>query len=118
MGIEKSRIVEEGNYHKFTISEDAERLRLLLMQTGERELVEASPMDRIWGVGFNEKNAGYNRKKWGQNLLGKALMVVRERLREEEAKKGQGVEGWDIVEKIGDEAKGGEEEEGKGKQKV
>jgi hypothetical protein len=114
---EKSRIVEEGNYHKFTISEDAERLRILLMETGERELVEASPMDRIWGVGFNEKNAGYNRKKWGQNLLGKALMVVRDRLREEEAKKGQSVEGWEMVEKTEDEAKMGEEE-GKGKQKA
>jgi ribA/ribD-fused uncharacterized protein len=110
-GTEKSRIVEEGTYHKFTVSEDAERLRRLLMETGDRELVEASPRDRIWGVGFGEKNAGRSRAKWGQNLLGKALMVVRERLREEQAGKEQGVE------KTGDEARRGEEE-GKGKQKV
>lgn len=57
------------------------------MGTGERELVEASSMDKIWGVGFAEKDAEANRVKWGQNLLGKALMVVRERLREEESAK-------------------------------
>jgi ribA/ribD-fused uncharacterized protein len=65
----------------------------MLMMTGDRELVEASPRDRIWGIGLAEKNAGYNRAKWGQNLLGKALMVVRERLREEEKKKEIGAEG-------------------------
>lgn len=43
-------------------------------------------MDRIWGVGFGEKNAGKNRHRWGQNLLGKALMDVRGRLREEDGK--------------------------------
>ncbi|KAJ4305178.1 hypothetical protein N0V90_000709 [Kalmusia sp. IMI 367209] len=83
----KSRIVEEGNYHKFTISEDAVNLKAMLLATEEREIVEASPMDRIWGVGFAEKNAGQNRGRWGQNLLGKALMVVRGRLREEVAGK-------------------------------
>lgn len=54
----------------------------MLLATGERELAEASPMDRIWGVGFVEKDAGANRHSWGENLLGKALMTVRERLRE------------------------------------
>ena len=47
--------------------------------------MEASPYDRVWGVGFTEKNAGANRHRWGQNLLGKALMVVRARLEEERA---------------------------------
>lgn len=84
---DKLRIVEEGNYHKFTISDDAENLRGMLMATGERELVEASPRDRIWGVGFAEKNACKNRHKWGENLLGKALVNVRERLRKEEEAK-------------------------------
>ena len=82
------RIVEEGNYLKFTASEDAEDLRAMLLATGERELVEASPRDRIWGVGFAEKNAENNRVRWGQNLLGKALMNVRARLREESAQTG------------------------------
>ncbi|KAF2033602.1 DUF1768-domain-containing protein, partial [Setomelanomma holmii] len=80
---QKLKIVEDGNYHKFTASEDAENLRKMLLATGDRELVEASPLDRIWGVGFGEKNAGQSRQWWGQNLLGKALTNVRARLREE-----------------------------------
>lgn len=84
---DKLDIVTEGNYHKFTVSEDAANLRSLLLATGDRELVEASSLDRIWGVGFAEKNAGANRHRWGQNLLGKAIMSVRERLRAEDGKK-------------------------------
>lgn len=72
--------------HKFMLSEDAENMRKWLLATRDRELVEASPMDRIWGVGFAAQDASANRRRWGQNLLGKALMVVRTRLREEEAK--------------------------------
>lgn len=100
MGVEKSRIVEEGNYLKFTVSEDAERLRRMLLGTGVRELVEASPMDRIWGIGFGERNAGANRQRWGQNLLGRALMVVRRRLREE----GKNVKEGDAVEESREQA--------------
>lgn len=73
--------------HKFTLSEDAKNLKKWLLETGDRELVEASPMDRIWGVGFAAKNADANRHRWGQNLLGKALMVVRTRLRDKEVEK-------------------------------
>lgn len=72
--------------HKFTLSEDSENMRKWLLATGDRELVEAIPMDRIWGVGFAAKDAGANKHRWGQNLLGKALMVVRTRLREEKDK--------------------------------
>jgi ribA/ribD-fused uncharacterized protein len=79
----KFDIVTQGNWHKFTISEDAQTLRGMLEATGERELVEASPQDRIWGVGFREDEAGRNRERWGANLLGKASMGVRGRLREE-----------------------------------
>jgi hypothetical protein len=81
--IGKLDIVTQGTYHKFTISEDAENLKSMLLATGDRELVEASPKDRIWGVGFGEKNAEKNRHRWGQNLLGRALTDVRTRLREE-----------------------------------
>jgi len=42
-------------------------------------------MDRIWGVGFAPQNAEANKDRWGQNLLGKALMKVRTRLREEKS---------------------------------
>ena len=51
--------------------------------------MEASPYDRVWGIGFSEgwvrvdeKKGGVDREAWGENLLGKALMRVRERLRE------------------------------------
>lgn len=50
-------------------------------------LEKASPRDRIWGIGFGAKNAGSQRKRWGQNLLGKCLMDVRDRIREEEERK-------------------------------
>jgi len=40
-------------------------------------------------VGFAPDKAGFNRHRWGQNLLGKALMSVRERVKEEEKEKGE-----------------------------
>ncbi|KAF3911504.1 hypothetical protein ABW20_dc0107350 [Dactylellina cionopaga] len=76
-------IVVQANYLKFTQNED---LRKMLLETGNRELVEASPRDRIWGVGFGAVNAPKNRNRWGLNLLGKALMDVRETIRNEEEK--------------------------------
>ena len=79
---ERFNIVVEGNYQKFSQNP---KLKRQLLGTGTRELVEASPRDRIWGVGFGAKNAPKNRSRWGLNLLGKALMEVRERLRKEEA---------------------------------
>lgn len=81
--LERLKIVEDGNYHKFKASDDAVALKEMLLKTGERELVEASPLDRIWGIGYKEGNAAQNRAKWGQNLLGIALMNVRGRLRKE-----------------------------------
>jgi ribA/ribD-fused uncharacterized protein len=68
---ERYAIVIEANYLMFT--QNAELRQQLL---GERELVEASARDRIWGVGFGTVNAGLN-------LLGKALMDTRTRLRQE-----------------------------------
>lgn len=77
-------IVKWGNYFKFTQNEE---LKQLLLGTGNRELVEASPWDWIWGVGFGAKNAEQNRDRWGQNLLGKALMEVRLKIRSMEEEK-------------------------------
>lgn len=37
---DKSRIVEEGNYHKFTKSNSKPQMRQMLLDTGHRELVE------------------------------------------------------------------------------
>lgn len=78
---ERFAIVVRGNYLKFTQDPG---LKTLLLDTGSRELVEASPRDRIWGVGFGAKNAGKRRADWGLNLLGKALMEVRESIRAED----------------------------------
>lgn len=74
------RVVEDANYFKFSQNED---LREVLLDTGERMLVEASPDDKIWGIGFNSEDAEGRESEWGNNGLGKALMKVRERLREE-----------------------------------
>lgn len=70
-------IVLEGNYLKFSQDEE---LNQKLLATGNRELVEASPRDRIWGVGFAARYASDNRREWGLNLLGKVLTETRERL--------------------------------------
>ena len=64
-----------------------EALKGLLEGTGERELVEASPSDRVWGIGFVREEAERRRGEWGENLLGKALMTVRERLRGKDGEK-------------------------------
>ncbi|EMD32719.1 hypothetical protein CERSUDRAFT_87736 [Gelatoporia subvermispora B] len=77
---ERERVVREGNLEKFRQNA---REREMLLGTGERMIVEASPRDRIWGVGFKEENAMRNRERWGLNLLGKALMEVRAIMRAE-----------------------------------
>ena len=79
----REKIVEDGNWWKFTQSKEGD-LRKKLLNTGDRLLVEASPYDRIWGVGYGAANAEANRGNWGENLLGKALMRVRSRLQAEE----------------------------------
>lgn len=57
-------------------------LRQILLATGDRIIVEASPYDRIWGVGLSENNDDLYKGNWkGQNLLGKALMEVRDKLK-------------------------------------
>lgn len=54
--------------------------RSLEAESADRTLEQASPKDRIWGVGYDAEHAEANRADWGENLLGKALMRVRARL--------------------------------------
>ena len=72
----RDRIVEVGNRHKFT-QNPAEQGWLL--GTGDRVLVEASPVDRIWGVGWApDRPEARDPLQWrGENRLGFALMRVR-----------------------------------------
>ena len=76
---ERSGIVVAGNLLKFGQHTD---LRDFLLATGDRVLVEAAPRDRIWGIGMGrERAAATPPSQWrGQNLLGYALMEVRDRL--------------------------------------
>lgn len=78
----KVAIVERINMARFTQNKG---LRRKLFQTGARTLVEASPLDTIWGIGLDEVNARQTPlDQWpGQNLLGLALTKVRDTLRAE-----------------------------------
>ncbi|MCI8415887.1 MAG: NADAR family protein [Lachnospiraceae bacterium] len=72
-------IVKRGNLAKFTQNPD---LLEFLCTTKNRILVEASPRDRIWGIGMGKTNPDAEcPPKWrGKNLLGFALAEVRDQL--------------------------------------
>ncbi|KAI0798214.1 hypothetical protein C8Q75DRAFT_709505 [Abortiporus biennis] len=76
----RDKIVLRGTLFKF---EQNEELKKLLLETGDKYIVEASPLDRIWGVGYGEKRALEMKYSWGLNLLGIALMKAREIIRRE-----------------------------------
>lgn len=71
--------VVDGNLAKFA---QHPALRDFLLSTGDRVLVEASPVDAIWGIGLAADDArAHDPARWpGLNLLGFALMRVRARL--------------------------------------
>ncbi|NDV60387.1 NADAR family protein [Bacteroides sp. 519] len=76
------RIVCEGNLYKFSQHPDLKRF---LINTADKVLVEASPVDNIWGIGMAQDNINIeNPYLWkGSNLLGFALMEVRDQLKQE-----------------------------------
>lgn len=77
-------IVYAGNYCKFT--QNPELLKALLATKGTT-LVEASPVDTIWGIGLAEDDPlALDRANWrGQNRLGKTLTRLREDIIDERA---------------------------------
>lgn len=72
-------LVYEGLLAKFEQNED---LKAQLKSTGDAILAECAVKDRIWGIGLSMKDPDrLDVKKWhGTNLLGYALMIVRERV--------------------------------------
>ena len=72
--------VVAGNYAKFT---QHAALKEYLLLTGDRVLAEASPVDKIWGIGLDKNDpAAGNPNLWkGLNHLGFALMEVRDLMR-------------------------------------
>ena len=75
----REQIVADGNRAKFTQNPE---LRQALLETAGTELVEASPFDRIWGIGLAASDPrAEDPSKWrGQNLLGKILTQLRDEL--------------------------------------
>jgi ribA/ribD-fused uncharacterized protein len=72
-------LVVEGSVAKFR---QHPALLAYLLGTSNRVLVEASPVDRVWGIGWasTDENATDPERWRGLNLLGFALMEARSRL--------------------------------------
>lgn len=72
-------LVVEGNIAKFGQNPE---MGAFLLATRDRVLVEASPVDSIWGIGLAADHPdAENPEKWpGLNLLGFALMEARDLL--------------------------------------
>lgn len=70
-------VVYEGCYHKFTHNKGA---RDYLLSIRDSLLVEASPYDKVWGIGLGEKDPRvFNPANWqGANWLGEVLTVLRD----------------------------------------
>jgi ribA/ribD-fused uncharacterized protein len=73
-------LVVAGNIAKFS---QVPELLTHILETGDAVLVEASPLDRIWGIGMGESHVHAKvPSRWqGLNLLGFALMKARASLR-------------------------------------
>jgi ribA/ribD-fused uncharacterized protein len=77
----KFRIVIAGSIHKFN---QHKGLLEFLLSSGDRVIVEASPVDRVWGIGLTQDAKRVeDPNTWrGENLLGFALMAARDFLRQ------------------------------------
>jgi len=77
---QRFEIVVQGSVHKF--SQSAALREYLLGETEGQVLVEASPVDRVWGIGLAQDDPRATKPgQWrGENLLGFALMEARARL--------------------------------------
>lgn len=80
-------IIEKFNQNK-------EIRDILLNETDELGIVEASPFDRRWGVGFSVLDAAENKDKWGTNWLGQCIMRARDELRTDSIASWEYYENW------------------------
>ena len=73
------KVVSRLNYLKFSQNAD---LKIILLMLKDWEFVEASPEDKIWGIGLGENNPDiFDVEKWqGQNLLGKAIKEAQQQI--------------------------------------
>ena len=74
------KFVYEGNLAKFGNNPTMTRY---ILETGDKEIVEASPYDTIWGIGLGAGDPKrFDKAEWlGTNWLGEVLMDVRKTLR-------------------------------------
>lgn len=77
---EREAVVLRGNLAKFSQNAD---LREALLETGDLVIAEAAHYDKVWGIGLSatDPRAAVQAQWPGKNLLGKAVMRVRESLR-------------------------------------
>jgi ribA/ribD-fused uncharacterized protein len=78
--VNREDIVFQGNILKF---EQNHMIASKLLSYINPTFVEASPYDKIWGIGFVESGALSKKHRWGLNLLGNALTKVYNELRKE-----------------------------------
>ena len=78
-------LVTDAIHSKFAQNEEFKKM---LLATGDKTIVESAPNDTVWGIGMHANDPDIlDESKWkGTNLLGKALMEVRKRIRSAETK--------------------------------
>lgn len=74
----KYNIVKVGVKAKFVQNKE---LKQYLLSYNGFQIIEASPDDRIWGIGYSDNEAIANIDNWGENLLGKILTSLTLELR-------------------------------------
>ena len=73
-------IMKAANFLKFSQNDD---IREILLETGDKVLYEAAKNDKIWGIGYSADVAVRTPVvKYGKNLLGRVLMVIRDEMRQ------------------------------------
>lgn len=80
------------NWAKYTQDKKLQE-KLLDPQFDGKKFVEASPIDKIWGIGYAEDNPNieFTYMYWGKNYLGRILTNIRKRL-----KSAKGSDDWNI----------------------